>query len=202
MSNGTNSNELPDGWTDLIDLCNDMIDGANGHPEVALKQWTGAALTGLRDTAKAKKREHQDAVKAEADVTTARKLANSNAKGFIAAAQRMLLDTFGSQPKKAWEAAGWPSGIIAAPNTIDGREKLLDKLVPWLTANPAKEVAVKQFTAAQAGLILGALTGPMGDLPGKVRDRVKAAAADVTAEKALRNGMSGLVGRAWQSPRG
>lgn len=86
------------------------------------------------------------AEKAEGAVTTAR-----NAKGFIAPAQRILIDDLGSTPNKAWEDAGWPSGTIAAPPTIDGRKKLLDILVPWLTTNPEKEVANKVQAVNAAG---------------------------------------------------
>ncbi len=54
----------------------------------------------------------------------------------------MLIDDLGSTPNKGWEDAGWPSGTIAEPTTIDGRKKLLE-LVPWLTTNPENEVANK-----------------------------------------------------------
>jgi hypothetical protein len=188
------SNELPDSFTPLIDLAADMIDGATEHPEVEIKQWTAAQLTLLRDAAIAKKAAHKTAVKAEEAVTGARKTANSNAKGFIATAQRMLVDDLGTKPNTEWEDAGWPSGTIAAPGTIEGRKKLFDKLVPWLNANPGKEVPNKQFTYAAGSAILTALGSALNDLPKKVGDRVKALGADVTAEKALRKGMSGLSG--------
>src|ERR1700730_6268040 len=103
MSNPS-SNELPDGFDALIDLSDDMIDGATEHgDEVGLKQWTADKLTTLRETAKEKKKDHDAALKAEGDVTTARKTANSNAKGFVATAQRMLIEDFGTKPSKAWE---------------------------------------------------------------------------------------------------
>ena len=194
------SNELPPGFSALIDLAKDMIGGLHDHgatigepPNQGIKQWTEAALTTRRDTALAAKLAHTAACNAENDVTSVRKVANAHAKDFIATARRMLLDELGASPNKAWEAAGWPPGSTAAPDTIDARKTLLDKLIPWLGDHPDKEVAQKNFTAAEGRQILDALAAAMNGLTGKVGDREKAAAADEAAEAALRTGMSGLA---------
>lgn len=188
------TNELPSGFSSLIDLADDMSDGLHNNGErIGVKQWTEAALTARRDAAKGAKKAHKDAGSSEDDVTGARKIANSNAKGFIATARRMLLDELGSTPNQDWQDAGWPSGSTAAPDTIGDRKKLLDKLVPWLGGHPEKEVAQKDFTAAKGQEILTALNTAMGGIPGKVGDRVKAAAASDVAERALRTAMSGLA---------
>ena len=87
------TNELPSGFSSLVDLADDMIDRIHGNGDRAgVKQWTEAALTARRDEAKAAKKMHKDAGISEDDVTGARNIANSNAKGFIAAARRMPLD--------------------------------------------------------------------------------------------------------------
>lgn len=188
------SNKLPDSRSALIDLAEDMIDGLQDHAtRIGILQWTAVKLGALVADTKTKKAEHEAASAAEDLVTGERKIANSNAKAFIATAKRMLGDELGSAPNRAWEDAGWPSGTTEAPVTIEDRKKLLDKLVPWLAAHPDKEVPQKSFTAAKGAQILAALATSIQQISVKIGDRVAATTADVTAEKNLRNGMSGLV---------
>ena len=48
MSAASNGDRLPDGWSDLVDLCDDMIEEAEDEAEIANRQWTRQALTALR----------------------------------------------------------------------------------------------------------------------------------------------------------
>ena len=188
------SNKLPSSRPALIDLAEDMIDGLQDHgTRIGVLQWTESKLSTLLGNARTKRTQHETASAAEDLVTGQRKIANSNAKAFIATAKRMLGDELGSAPNRAWEDAGWPSGTIEAPVTIEDRKKLLDKLVPWLTNHPEKEIPQKSFTAAKGTAVLGALTTALQEISSKIGDRVTAAAADLTAEKDLRNGLSGLL---------
>lgn len=188
------SNELPDSFSTLLDLADDMIDGLHDHEaRLKIKQWTEASLTVLLADTRAKRKAYDDAQKAEDEVTGQRKTANSNAKGFIATAKRMLAGELGSAPNRQWEEVGWPPGTTEAPETIEGRRKLLEKLAPWLVARPEKDVPSQNFTGVRASEIFNALDGALGGLKKKVAARVTAAGDDDTAEKALRNGMSGLA---------
>ena len=187
------SNELPESPSSLTDLAADMIDGLEEHgTRVGVKQWTGDAITSRLTAYTSAKTAHDDAGKAEDAITSARKIANSNAKGFIATAKRVLIELLGPQPGKKWEDVGWPAGTTEAPTTIEDRKKLLGKLVPWLS--PDKEIPLLGFTKAKGTAILAALTDAIRDLSPKVADRVKASAVAATAERALRTGMSGLTG--------
>lgn len=188
------SNELPDGFSSLVDLADDMIDGLHDHEaRLKIKQWTEASLTPLLLEARARKRAYGDAQAAEDTVTGQRKVANSNAKAFIATAKRLLTGALGAAASRPWEEAGWPTGTTEAPETIDGRRKLLEKLAPWLGSHPEHDVANQNFTGARATEIFNALDGALSELKSKVAARVSAASADDASEKALRNGMSGLA---------
>jgi hypothetical protein len=188
------SNKLPQSRCSLLDLSEDMIDGLQDHgPRIGILQWTEDKLTVLLNTSRSAKTAHVTATAQEDTVTHQRKIANSNAKAFIATAKRMLGDELGSVPSRAWEDAGWPSGSTEAPYAIEERKKLLGKLIPWLIAHPDKEVPQKSFTAANGASILTALTNSLQQLSAKIGDRVAATASDLVAEKSLRNGMSGLT---------
>jgi hypothetical protein len=188
------SNKLPQSRSALLDLADDMIDGLHDHgTRLKVLQWTETKLTPLLAATRISKTAHDAASAAEDAVTSQRKTANSNAKAFIATAKRMLEDELGHSPNRAWEDAGWPSGTTEAPNTIEDRKKLLDKLTPWLATHPDREVPQKNFTHSAAVAILTALSAAIQGLNPAVGNRVAATAADLAAENALRNGMSGLA---------
>lgn len=188
------SNQLPSSYFALRDLADDMKDGLNDNgTRIGVLQWTEAKLTALLNATRAAKVAHSVSSELEDTVTSQRKAANSNAKAFIATAKRMLEDELGHTPTRAWEDAGWPSGTTEAPTTIEDRKKLLDKLIPWLTAHPDREVPQKNFTIVAGATVLSALSSSLQKLPAAIGARVAATAADITAEKDLRNGMSGLT---------
>jgi hypothetical protein len=89
------SNEMPDNRAKLRTLAADMIDGLHDHEAaVGVKQNTEAKLSALLAASRTKQVLFQQAEEAEDTATAALKIANSNAKGFIATARRMLADEF------------------------------------------------------------------------------------------------------------
>jgi hypothetical protein len=190
------SNELPKNRGPFLSLAADMIDGLHNHEAaIGIKQNTEAKLTGLLNGCGTAQSALGAADRAEQDATTAQKLANSNAKGFIATAQKMLGDDFGRKPSKKWEEAGWAKGTTEMPDTIQGRVDLLGKLSGYLGSNAGSEVSQKNFTKAQCNTVLGALTTARTSLnTTAVPARVKARNARDTADDRLRSAMSGLVG--------
>jgi hypothetical protein len=180
----------------LLILAADMIDGLHNH-EVAIgvKQNTETKLAALLATCTSRQDDFALADAAEEAATTAQKLANSNVKGFIATAQKMLSDTFGSKANQQWQDAGWPAGTTAMPSSIEERINLLTKLSPFLGANAALEVAAKNFTKLQCDAVLGVLTTARQTLNNTaVPNRVATKTARDLADDKLRSAMSGLVG--------
>src|SRR2546423_11566949 len=134
------SNRLPDSTDNLCPLGSDMIDGLTRHGDEVGKQFTAAVLTPKLAAARAGQKAFDDAQVAEGDATSARNVANSNAKAFIAAGKNILVKPLGSKPSKEWEAIGYPSGTIAMPDSIEGRLAVLTGMRDYLTANPGKAV--------------------------------------------------------------
>jgi hypothetical protein len=78
--------------------------------------------------------------------------ADSNAKGFIATAIKVLSLAFGNGWSNQWVATGLPDNKVAIPKTQDKRFAALGGLKAFLTDNPTYEVTTDKivFTAALA----------------------------------------------------
>jgi hypothetical protein len=189
-------NELPRTNDKLFSLAEDEIDGLDKQgAAVGVKQWTHDEMEVKFGTAFTAQSAFDVAQVDEASATTARNVANSNGKGFIASVKNIFTTAFGSAPSKQWEGIGYAPGKTAMPDSIEGRLKVLGGIRDYLTANPTSEFTNNQitFTAANAGALYDALDGARTALNGKVAVRVTARAARDFAIDDLRNAMSGLV---------
>src|SRR5260221_2352839 len=108
------SNALPEGNDKLFSLAEDMIDGLDKKQvAVGVKQWTKDVIEIRFGTALTAQSTYDAVQKQEADGTTARNIASSNAKGFIASVKSVFTTAFGSAPSKDWETIGYPPGTTA-----------------------------------------------------------------------------------------
>ena len=199
------SNRLPDNQDKLFPLADDMIDGLKKHgDEVGVKQFTGAVLTPKLAAARKGQADYDAAQGTETEATSARNVANSNAKGFVADGKGILAKALGGKPSQDWEALGYPAGTVAMPDSIEGRLAVLAGTRDFLTKNPKKEVTTEDitFTAAQAEALRKALSDARGTVNGAVADRVKAKGVRDAAVDALRMAMSGLVNELAHLPLG
>ncbi|MBV9127738.1 MAG: hypothetical protein JO117_06580, partial [Verrucomicrobia bacterium] len=120
------SNRLPDNNDKLFSLADDMIDGLEKHgDEAGVKQFTETVLTPKLATARATQSTYDDAQIAETEATSARNVANSNTKGFIADGKNVLGKAFGNKPSRDWEALGDPAGSIVMSDSIVARLAVL-----------------------------------------------------------------------------
>ncbi len=199
------SNRLPDNQDKLFSLGDDMSDGLEKHgDEVGVKQFTAAVLTPKLAAARKAQGLYDDAQTAETKATSARNVANSNAKGFIADGKNILAKALGNKPSQDWEALGYPTGSIAMPDSIEGRIAVLTGMRDYLTKNPKKEVTTEDitFTTVQAEALRKALSEARGTVNTAVADRVKAKGARDGAAGDLRNVMSELVNELARIPIG
>jgi hypothetical protein len=199
------SNRLPDSNDKLFPLGDDMIDGLTKHgDEVGVKQFTVAVLTPKLAATRAGQKAFDDAQVAEGDATSARNVANSNAKAFIAAGKNILVKPLGTKPSQEWDALGYRTGTIAMPDSVEGRLAVLIGMRDYLTANPGKQVTTEDivFTFAEAEILRKALSDARAALNDAVAARVQAKGVRDAAVDDLRTAMSGLVGDLAHIPLG
>ncbi len=188
------ANPLPNAANSLFTLAEDMADGAHTYEtSIGLKQNKEADIRA--DLAAA--RTAQDAVDAaklgKKNAGTAQTVADSNGKAFIALAKNALSPVLGSAWSQAWIAVGFPSGSLAIPGIIAERQELLHKITDYLTANPAREIAQINFTAAAAGTAFNALSDARSAFNQSTTALSQAINTRDDAEAALRTRMRGLI---------
>ncbi len=153
------SNEIPSTYTSLVALAEDAADGAMTHGlAIGLKQNTEAAirtdLTALitAETTVGRKK------LAKANANTMHKVADSNAKAYIARFIQLEKPRLGTGWGPLWQEAGFTAGSISNPSILDDRFVLLNKLTQFLKLHP--EYNVKD--AARPDLDLTEATAQVG----------------------------------------
>jgi hypothetical protein len=134
------SNPTPDPVGELIASGEDLCDGLDQHATaIGIKQNTAAdtrtdlnALIGAKNALSA-------ADGAQPAAYTALRTADSNGKGFIARAIKLLSITLGDGWSDAWLATGLPDNTVGIPRTQDKRFTALGGLKAYFTANPSME---------------------------------------------------------------
>ncbi len=153
------SNPTPTRLEELIAAGEDLCDGLHQHEATILVKQNMEAPTRANLAALIAAK---DAVAAATATRTAAynalRTADSNAKGFIAAAIKVLSISLGNDWSALWEATGLPNGIVGVPSKQDDRFTALGGLKAYFTANPAKENAPLNVTAAQATTLHAALS--------------------------------------------
>ena len=153
------NNPTPSRMEELVAAGEDLCDGLNQHGvAINIKQNTFAVVRADLDALIAAINAASAAKGAQPDAYTALRTADSNAKGYIARAIKVLSIALGNEWSDAWEATGLPNQSVGVPRTQDERFAALGTLKAYFLANPAKEVAALDVTAAIAGTLYAAVS--------------------------------------------
>ena len=177
----TMSNPTPRNLDDLIAAGEDLCDGLDTNAvAIGIKQNTAAlargeltALIGTNDTFNAAQGEQPAA-------NTALRVADSNAKGYIGSAIKVLRISLGETWSDEWLATGLPANSLGIPGTQNARFTALSGLKAYFTANPTKE-----FTSATV-TVTAALANTLHTACSAARNGVNAALAKTKAKLLLR----------------
>jgi len=190
------ANPTPATIGDLIAAGEDLCDGLDTHAvAVGIKQNT-AALTRTDHTALVTAQNNFNAATgAQPAAYTALRVADSNAKGFIAKAITVLAASLGGEWSDEWVATGLPDSSLGIPRTQDKRFTALGGLKAYLTANPDKEVstAAVVVTAALATTLHTALSTARGGVGTALANTKTKLMARDAAEEAFRKRFRGVI---------
>lgn len=145
------SNPTPDRYDEFVASCEDMADGLSQHEAtIGIEQNTFAKFRADLDALLAAQAPFLAAETAQGTAYTALRSADSNGKGFIAKSIKLLAITLGTRWSDAWIATGLPDQSVSTPGSQDKRFTALAGLKAYFTANPTKESAALNITAAAA----------------------------------------------------
>ena len=153
------ANPIPDALPQLFSLAEDMADGCQSHEvAVGLKQNKEADLRAALTAARTAETAYATAKGDKDTLSTALRLADSNARALLKAARAVLAQSLGESWSAVWEPTGFPNQSTAVPATQEERLNLCASLKAYFTANPAKENAPLAVTAANAEVKFTALS--------------------------------------------
>lgn len=185
---------IPTSLPQLFALAEDAADGAHTYEAaVGLKQNTETALRTDLAAARAAEADYGAAKGAKDALSTGLRIADSNVRAFLKAARAVFAQYLGESWSAAWEPTGFPNQSTAVPGTQEERLSLSASLKDYLTANPAKENAPLNVTAANASAQFTALSDARtavnngNTISGQKRDL-----RDLAVEK-LKNRLRGLI---------
>jgi hypothetical protein len=188
------SNQLPAGIDPLFTLGEDMSDGLNAHEAaIAVKQNKEADVRAVLSAAITAQATFKAAQTAKTGLSSAVTVADSNAKAFIGATRRVLINYLGDGWSQVWEATGFPNQSTGVPGTQAERQALLQSLANYFAANPAQENTPLNITSAQAQTLFTALSDARSAAAAGNTDAGQKKNLRDAAEKILRTRMSGLV---------
>ncbi len=183
------SNPTPDPLGELIASGEDLCDGLNQH----------AAALGITHNTFALSRADLDALIAtqaalvasqgrQPAAYAALRTADSNGKGFIAAAIKVLSISLGDAWSDAWLPTGLPDNIVGIPSTQDARYAAVGGLKAYFTANPGMEVTATNITvtAAAADARYTAITAARKAVNNALKDAKEKLLARDSAREAFR----------------
>jgi hypothetical protein len=153
------SNPTPDRLDELLAAGEDLCDGMNQHAAaIGLKQNTLALARAELDALLSTHFLFRAAEGAQPAASATLRTADSNAKGFIARAVKVLSISLGNDWSDEWLPTGLPDNSTGVPRTQDKRFAALNGLKAYFTANPGKENAALNVTAAIAATLHTALS--------------------------------------------
>lgn len=153
------SNPTPDPLNEHIASGEDLCDGLSQHAAaIGIKQNTFAAVRADLDALIAAQAALATADGAQPAAYAALRSADSNGKGFLARAIKVLSISLGDAWSDAWLATGLPDNKVGIPSTQDGRFAAVGGLKACFTADPAKENAALNITAAIADTLYQAIS--------------------------------------------
>lgn len=186
-------NIIPKKIDSLFALAEDMADGAATHgATIGLLQNSETRIRGDLNPARTAYQNYQGAKATKEARTKTQSIADFEGKAFIGAAKNVLMPSLGSSWSAAWGTAGFINSL-AVPSTLAERMNLLASLRDYFTANPGKEIAALNVTAAIGGIRFTALSDARSAANNAVAEVGSARAAWLTARKALEKRMRGLI---------
>jgi hypothetical protein len=145
------SNPTPDPISELIAAGEDLYDGLVQHAVSSnIKQNTPEDFRADLDALITAQNALVGAEGAEPAAYATLRTADSNGKGFIARAIKVLSISLGNDWSAEWIATGLPDQKVGIPSTQDKRFTALSGLAAYFTKNPGKENAPLEVTAAIA----------------------------------------------------
>ena len=145
------SNPTPGPIPLLIAAGEDLCDGLDTHAvALGIKQNTAAVTRADLEALKLKQNAFKTGHDAIIAAYTALRLADSNAKGFIARCIKVFIPTLGDTYGEEWVPTGLPGPGLSPPRTQDERFTALDGLRAYLVANPSMEVTTPKLTVTAA----------------------------------------------------
>jgi len=187
------ANPLPRTIDLLMALAEDAADGAAAHQTaIGLLQNTEARIRADLTALEAAEQNFQTARQTGLTLTTAQRVADSNARAFIGMAKNVLEPVLGSQWSTAWAPTGFVTSLTI-PTQIAERQTMLASLRDYFTAHPAHEIAPLNITAARATTLHTALSDARSAANAGLVDRGQKRAARNAARKALEKRVGGLI---------
>jgi hypothetical protein len=173
------SNPTPTRYDELVAGGEDLCDGLFKHAAaIGVQQNTLVKVRADLDALIAANNAQSASEGAQPAKYTALRLADSNAKGFLAAAIKVISISYGNAWSDAWQATGLPDNIVGVPKTQDGRYTALNGMKSFFTLNPTKEIESDEVT------VTAALAGTLWTAFKAARDGVKAGLTD-TKDKVM-----------------
>jgi len=187
-------NLIPKNIDALLVLAEDAADGLQQHAaNVGVVQNTQAKLRAEAAALQTAQAAHLTMRAAKVEKTAAKTLQDSNTKAFLGTTIAVLKPALGASWSSAWEAVGLQGGSLAIPATMEERSGLLLAIKSYLTANPGRENAPLQITAAAAQTLAEASSAARAASNQSNTDAGQAMAAREAAAAALRRRLRGLV---------
>ena len=153
------SNATPTTLSELLASGEDLCDGLDQHgAAIGIAQNTFALTRADLDALIAAENALSAAEGAQPAAYAALRSADSNGKGFIARAIKVLSISLGNDWSDEWLATGLPDNTVGIPGTQDKRFSALNGLAAYFTANPTKENAPLNVTAAIATTLRTAIS--------------------------------------------
>ena len=155
------NNPTPEPYNELLAAGEDLCDGLDQHAVIiGVKQNTFVIVRAELDLLIGAQASFKAAEGAQPAAYAALRSADSNAKGFIARAIKLLSISLGNAWSDVWLATGLPDNTVGIPKTQDGRFAAIGGLKAYFLANPGKEVsdANVNVTAAVATTLYTAVS--------------------------------------------
>ncbi len=153
------SNPTPDPIGELIAAGEDLHDGLSQHAVACnIKQNNPTDFRADLEALITAQNDLVAAEGAEPAAYSALRSADSNGKGFIARTLKVLSISLGNAWSVEWTATGLPDQTVGIPTTQDKRFTALSGLAAYLMANPEKENAQLEISAAIATSLRNAVS--------------------------------------------
>lgn len=189
------SNPTPNALDELIIAGEDLCDGLTQHAvAIGIKQNTFAAGRADLDALIAGRNGFNSAQGAKPVAYTGLRLADSTGKGYIARAVKVLSISLGNEWSDAWVPTGLPDNRVGVPPSQDARFAALGALQAYFAANPDKENAALEVTAAIAGTLYEAVSNARQAVGNALSAIETAAQVRDAARDAFRDRYRGTIG--------